>query len=82
MHITYDEEADAAYVYLRDVPVAWSHQLDHARIVDFGSDNAPRGIELLYVSAGIDFRDLPEGEAVARLLAGHRIGPRTTPSLT
>ncbi len=63
-----DAEAGALYIRLSDRPYAYGHDLDHARRVDFGFDGEPIGIELLYITDGVDLRDLPERDRVARLL--------------
>jgi uncharacterized protein YuzE len=73
MKMTYDQEADAVYIYLRDMPYAWGHDLDSERRINFGSDNKPRGIEMLGVSHGVNLKDLPEQEAVASALRAHGI---------
>jgi hypothetical protein len=41
---------------------------DFARRIDDGPDKRPIGIELLYVGDGVNVRDLPECDAVGRLL--------------
>jgi len=73
MTVTYDAQADAVYVTLRDVPYALGHNLDLERRVDYGADHRPRGIELLGVSHGVDVRGLPEQAAVGRLLEEYKI---------
>jgi hypothetical protein len=72
----HDPEADALYITLRpEVPYHVSIVMDDARVVDFGTgpDPIPRGIELLWVSKGVDVRGLPEEAAVAQLLREHGI---------
>ncbi len=73
VRITHDPEADAVYVVLRDVTVAHTEELDSDRIVDYGADGQPRGIELLNVSMGVDLDGMPERDEVARLLGERRI---------
>jgi uncharacterized protein YuzE len=68
MRLTYDPQADAIYIWLRDLPYAFGEDLDHARRIDFAADQKPIGIELLDVSRGINLNDLPERSAVERLL--------------
>jgi uncharacterized protein YuzE len=81
MRMTYDAEADAVYIYIEeDVPVAWTHELDHARILDLDAERKPRGIELLHVSRGVNLNDIPEREEVARLLAEHHIRILSSPA--
>jgi hypothetical protein len=55
------------------MPYAHGVDLDHSRRVDFGPDGAPIGVELLNVSSGVDLRDIPDGDAIGRLLAEHAI---------
>lgn len=73
MKLTYDREADAAYIQLRDVPYAFGHVLDMDRNIDFGPDERPIGIELLGVSHGVNLDNLPERDDVERLLEEHNI---------
>jgi uncharacterized protein YuzE len=70
MRLTYDPEADAVYIYLReDVPFAFNYNLDDGRNISYGPDEKPIGVELLGVSQGVDLTDLPCRAAIARLLA-------------
>ncbi len=71
--LEYDRGADAVYIYLWDVPYAYGCDLDDDRRIDYGTDNAPRGIELLAVSHGVNLDDLPEREEIAALLAQHHL---------
>ena len=73
MELKYDPEADAVYIRLRDAPYSFGHNLDYERRIDYGPDEKPVGIELLGVSHGVNLDDLPEKEAVARLLEQHNI---------
>lgn len=69
MRLEYDEEADAAYIWIREgVARAFGVALDDSRYVDYADDRAPVGIELLNVRRGVDVADLPERAAVERLL--------------
>ncbi len=70
MRLGYDHEADAVYVYLRDVPVSFTESLDHRRGIDDGADEKLIGVELLSVSKGIDVSSLPEQGAIVQLLEG------------
>lgn len=47
MKIEYSCEADALYVYFRQVPVARSRDLGHDVLVDFGEDGEIVGVEVL-----------------------------------
>lgn len=69
----HDEEADAVYIRISEKPYAYGEELDPERRVDYAADGSPVGIELLCVSTGVDVRDLPEQDEVAKLLASHRI---------
>ncbi len=71
--LEYDRGADAVYMYLRDVPYAYGHDLDDDRRIDYGADGTPRGIELLAVSQGVNLDDLPAREEIAALLAQHHL---------
>jgi uncharacterized protein YuzE len=72
-YMTYDSEIDAAYVYFRKVP--WDHKdiLDDYRNVDYGPDGEPNGVELLYVSDGVNLDGLPRRDVIERLLAERHI---------
>jgi uncharacterized protein YuzE len=65
MRVTYDREADAIYVWLRDVPYAYGRNLDESRRVDYAADHHPIGIEFLDVSQGVDLRGLPDAKTIA-----------------
>ncbi len=71
--LEYDRGADAIYIYLRDVPYGYGRDLDDDRRVDFGADGQPRGVELLSVSHGVIIDDLPERDAIVRLLEQERV---------
>jgi uncharacterized protein YuzE len=73
MKYEYDQDADAAYITLHDLPRAFGQLLDDARYVDFADDNTPIGIELLAVSRGVNIEGLPEREEVERLLTEHGV---------
>lgn len=68
MRVEYDREADALYIWLRDLPYAFGVDLDHARHVDYAEDRLPVGIELLNVTRGVNLEDLPERATIERLL--------------
>ena len=74
MKLKHDPEADAVYITLREaVPFAHGYQMDTERVIDFGPDGKPRGVELLNVSYGVDVRGLPDEEATTALLQQHGI---------
>jgi len=68
VHLRYDPEADAAYVYLRDAAhVDRTEALPKDRLIDYMLDE-PIGIELLNVSAGVAMDGLPRADEVSHLL--------------
>ena len=73
MHVEYDPDADAVYIRLRHLPYIYGRDLDDSRRIDYGSDDQPIGFELLNVSMGVNLDDLPERNAVGRLLTKHDI---------
>lgn len=71
MFITYDSAADAIYVYLSTVEehdVARTVMVDDARLVKYDAGDEPIGLELLFVSEGIDLEGLPRADEVADVL--------------
>ena len=72
--ITYNREADAAYIFLHEgMRVARTHNLDGSRLVDYAADGEPIGIELLDVSEGVNLDGLPARDAVSMLLEQQQI---------
>ncbi len=71
--ITIDPQVDAAYVHLTDAAVAYSKRLDDRRVLDYAEDGSPRGVELLYISDGVNVSDLPQQATIGRLLEEHGI---------
>lgn len=69
----YDPQADALYVHLSDEPYAFGEDLDHARRVDYAADGTPVGVELLYVSQGVDLRNLPQASDLVDVLKRYNI---------
>lgn len=65
----YDPDADAIYVYLWEKPYAFGEDLDRERRIDYAVDRTPIGVEITCVSGGVNLRDLPDREQIARLLA-------------
>ena len=49
MKITYDPEADAMYIYLKDIKSAKTKEIDQNTIVDYDEKGNVIGIELLFV---------------------------------
>lgn len=50
MKITFDKEADAMYIYLKNKKVFRSEDITNDTIVDFDKEGNVVGIELLFVS--------------------------------
>ena len=73
MRATYDAEADALYVRLRDGAASHQAFLDDLRIVDYTEDRGVAGVEFLHASGGIDLSDVPFAPIVERLIGecGH-----------
>ncbi|MFO7995953.1 MAG: DUF2283 domain-containing protein [Dehalococcoidia bacterium] len=71
MEYRYDHNADCAYVLINDLPHAYSKELDETRFIDYSEDGTVIGIELLYVSGGVDVSDLPYRAEVEKLLENH-----------
>ena len=69
----YDREADAVYVRLSEQPYAYGKDVDDARRVDYAADGTPVGVELLYVSQGVELDDLPRADELADALKDHGI---------
>ncbi len=68
MEIKYDRRADAIYITLSNMPYAHGKDLDDLRRIDYGTDDNPKGVELLCVSAGINTDDLPDKGEIERAL--------------
>jgi uncharacterized protein YuzE len=73
MKYKYDKTADAAYILINDLPHAYSKEIDDTRIVDYTEDGKVIGIELLYVSGGVDLSGLPYESELSKLLAKHHV---------
>jgi uncharacterized protein YuzE len=61
MRYTYDDEADALYVHLREenhASVARSVVVDEGRVMDLDRQGDPVGIEILGASGGVHLSDL------------------------
>ena len=69
----YDPVADAVYVKVADGAFDRTEHLDHARHLDVAKDGTVLGVELLYVSRGVDTVGLPEQAAIEKLLSEHGI---------
>ena len=73
MRLELDPQADAAYVWLRELPYAFGEDLDHERRIDYAADRQPIGVELLNVSRGVNVSDLPRATEIEQLLREHNI---------
>ena len=73
MQYQYDKDADATYILINDLPHGYSKEIDESRFVDYAKDGTVIGIELLYVSGGVDTSDLPFAAEVEKLLQEHGI---------
>ena len=68
MEYEYDANADCAYILINKLPYAYSKEIDDTRFVDYAEDDTVIGIELLYVSGGVDICDLPYKTEIGKLL--------------
>ena len=73
MKYQYDFDSDCAYILINDLPHSYSKDFDDARFIDYASDGTVIGIELLYVSGGVDVTDLPYGKEISALLESNNI---------
>lgn len=72
VYIRFDPEVDAVYAALRRLKpgeAVKTRQLDERRLVDYDAAGEPIGVELLYVSDGIDFDGLPRANEIREALA-------------
>ena len=58
MRIEYSREADALYVYFRQIPVAKSKEVEEGVIIDIGEDGHIVGIEVLDASQRLTPQEL------------------------
>ncbi len=58
MKIEYSKEADALYVYFRDVPVAKSKEVEEGVIIDLDENGHIVGVEVLDASKRLTAREL------------------------
>jgi uncharacterized protein YuzE len=69
MHVSFDPEADAVYVDLREPHGrVRTRELDRRRRVDYDERGDVCGVEFLFVSDGIDLTDVPEAERIRQVL--------------
>ena len=68
--VTYDQDADAAYVAFSRSDTSRQTRLDDGRIIDYAADGSVVGVEILSPSRGIDLDGIPRGREVADALIG------------
>ena len=68
MQLTFDETADAVYVYFSENVVARTHEINDHVSIDYDDNDEPVGVEFLDVSDGIDLDNVPFRAEVSRLL--------------
>ncbi len=73
MEYQYDTNADCAYILINNLRHAYSKELDETRFIDYAEDGTVIGVELLYVSGGVDTSDLPYQSEIEKLLEQHGI---------
>jgi uncharacterized protein YuzE len=71
MEYRYDADADCAYITISNKSYAYSEELDDTRYVDHAEDGSVIGVELLYVSGGVDVVGLPQEAEITELLEKH-----------
>jgi uncharacterized protein YuzE len=71
MQLTYDQGADAVYVYFSRTPVARTSEVQDGIAIDYSGDGEPVGVEFLDVSDGIDLSRVPRSAEIAELLEGY-----------
>jgi len=73
MEYQYDSNADCAYILINNLLHAYSKELDETRVIDYAEDGTVIGVELLYVSGGVDISGLPYQSEIEKLLEKHGI---------
>jgi uncharacterized protein YuzE len=69
MFITYDTEADAAYVRIGDDSrPAGARRLDERRYIHMDGAGQAVAVEFLFVSKGVDFEGIPRAEDIRAAL--------------
>ena len=61
----HDKLGDVLYVDITPGETSYSKPIDENRVIDFGSNHLPVGIEFFNVSKGIDLSSLPYEEELA-----------------
>lgn len=65
--VSYDREADAAYITLSPTPPTHQVPLDDSRILDY-ADDVLVGVELLSPSRGVDLAGVPRAGEIRSLM--------------
>lgn len=73
LKVTTDPQADAIYIYLSNLPVYYTKELDEDRYIDYAADGNIVGVDLLNVSEAVNTEDLPSRQAIERILQGFQI---------
>ena len=68
MRYQYSKEVDCAYIHISDLPYSFTKEIDLSRVVDYAKDSSAIGIELLWVSDGVNVSGLPYETEVRELL--------------
>lgn len=68
LRLTFDQEADAVYVYFSGEDVDHTDELTEQVNVDYDVKGEPVGVEFLDVSEGIDLDHVPRRRDIAKLL--------------
>lgn len=69
--LTYDAEVDALYASFREIAdgeVARSRKLTRRTILDLDVSGEPIGVELLWVSEGVDLEGVPHADDIMQAL--------------
>jgi hypothetical protein len=69
MDVIYERSLDTVYVKLGSAEFRNNESLDLRRSIDYGVDGTVIGVELFYVSEGIDWTDVPHAKAIRRKLS-------------
>ena len=68
MKLKHDNQADAIYIYFSDKAVAHTKKLDDMRYIDYDSEDAMVGVELLHVNDAVITDNLPNRAEIEQAL--------------
>ena len=68
MKLKHDKIADAIYIYFSDKAVAHTKKLDDMRYIDYDSEDAIVGVELLHVNDAVITDNLPNRAEIEQAL--------------